>query len=196
MPIKSRADLNNSFTQGKRPKQQEFWDWQDSFYHKGEDTIKIGGWQSRSFLKDLRADGKPIASGGFSIIEIPVGVKKLKSIFVTGRGTGAPFTITTSLVYACDLPIPALNGAPSSGNPFPNNFFLYPIIGLGANPAASYVINAAAPVFGMGLPPFDITAIPKDVVMEFKQWRFLMLTITTSGSFGAADFVYCGLEYE
>ena len=196
MPIKSRADLNISFTQGKRPKQQEFWDWQDSYYHKGEDTIKVGGWHSRSFLKDLRADGKAITNGGFSIIEIPVGVTRLKSIYVTGRGTGAPFTITTSLVYACDKLIPPLNGAASAGNPFPTNFFLYPIIGLGSNPAATYVINSATANFGPGLLPFDITAIPKNVVMEFVQWRFLMLTIATSGTFTAADYVYCGLEYE
>lgn len=193
MAIQTRVNLRNAFTQGRRPKQQEFWDWLDSFYHKTEDVIKTGGWQFRSFFKDLRAEGKAITTGGFSIIEIPPGVTKIKKIRVTGRGTGFPFNITTSLVYACDKLIPALNGVASTGNPFPLNFFLYPIMGLGSNPAASFVINSPVAAFGQ---TFDFATIPKDVTMDFTEARLLMLTIVTTGTFGANDYVYYGLEYE
>src|SRR5215204_2034504 len=193
MAIKLRGDLKNLFLTGRRPKQQDFHDWLESFYHKTEDPIKAGGWQYRSFLKDLRAEGKAIpTTGGFSIIEIPLNVTKVKKIRVTGKGTGFPFTITTSLIYACDKLIPALNGAASTGNPFPLNFFLYPIMGAGANPAASFVINSPAAAFGQ---TFDFSTIPKDVTMDFVEARFFMLTIITTGTFAANDFVYYGLEY-
>src|SRR5450759_2748143 len=118
MAIKSRADLKVSFTQGRRPKQQEFWDWQESYYHKTEDAIKVGGWQFKSFLKELRAEGTAITTGGFCILDIPFGVSKLKSVRVMGKATPnvASFTITTSLSYFSDKLVPSLNGVPATGN--------------------------------------------------------------------------------
>ena len=192
MAIKSRADLKISFTQGRRPKQQEFWDWQESFYHKTEDPIKIGGWQSRSFLKDLRADGKSPTTGGFSIIDIPPSVTKLKKFSITGRGTGAPFTISTALVYACDKSIPPMNPVASGGVPYPTSFFLYPIIGAGSNPPLAINIVSPAAAFSQTL---DIAAV-RDVTLDFTIARFFTLTIQTTGTFGANDYVYYSFEYE
>jgi hypothetical protein len=194
MAIKSRGSLQGFFTTGQRPKQQEFWDWLDSFYHKIEDPIKVGGWQVRSFLKDLRAEGTALTTGGFTMLEIPVSVTRLKRIRVFGKGTGFPFNITTSLVYFSDKLIPALNGVPSSGIPMGSGFFEYPIIGLGSNPAASFVISSPLGTFDA---LFDFSIIPKDVILDFIQVRNLQLTIKTSGTFTTGtDFVYCGLEYE
>lgn len=194
MAIKSRADLKISFTQGRRPKQQEFWDWQESYYHKTEDTIQLGGSQSRSFLKDLRADGKAPAQGGFSIIDIPLSVTKLKKFSISGKATGAPFIITVGLVYACDKSIAAMNPVPSNGTVFPTNFFLYPILGLGSNPPIPVTINSATPAFSQMV---DIAAI-RDVTMDFTQARFFQLSITIPlpATFGPNDYVYYGLEFE
>jgi hypothetical protein len=209
MAIKSRADLKISFTKGRRPKQQEFWDWQESYYHKTEDPIKIGGWQFRSFFKDMRAEGITITTngvgsttGGSSAIDIPMGVTRLKRIRVMGRGTPAvaatPFTITTSLVYFSDKNLPALNGVVSTGNPFPTTMFAHFLLGINSIPLTNFTINTVGPQFD-GI--FDFATIPKDVFMDFTQARSLVLTIRiTNGTFPntAVDpsYIYCGLEYE
>ncbi len=200
MAIKSRGDLKNKFLTGLRPKQQDFHDWLESFYHKVEDPIKLAGWQFRSFFKDLRAEGTAITTGGSSVIDIPAGATRLKRIRVLGRGTPAPapFTITTSLVYFSDKNIPALNGVPSIGNPFPTTFFAHFLLGISSVPLTNFTIVTAGPQFDG---TFDFATIPKDVFMDFIQARFLVLTIRiTSGSFPntAADpsYVYYGFEFE
>ena len=200
MAIQPRGFLRTQFTQGRRPKQQDFWDWLDSFYHKGEDTIKTAGWQFRSFFKDLRAEGVAITTGGVTVVDIPSGATRLKKIRVLGKGTPspAPFTITTSLVYYSDKNVPGLNGVPSSGNPFPTNFFAHFLLGFSSVPPATFTIVTPGPQFDG---TFDFASIPKDVFMDFIQARFLVLTIRiTSGSFPntALDpsYVYYGLEFE
>lgn len=202
MAIKSRVDLKASFTKGKRPKEQEFWDWQESYYHKVEDPIKVGGWQFRSFFKDLRAEGLTILNGGLAVVDIPLGVTRLKRIRVFGKGTiTAPalsFTITVSLQYYSDKLIPSLNGVPSPGNPFPSTFFAHPLLGLGTVPPLNFTIVSATPAFDSIV---DFTAIPKDLFLDFIAVRFFRLGITiATGTFpntaGDPSYVYYGLEYE
>jgi hypothetical protein len=197
MAIKSRADLKVSFTQGRRPKQQEFWDWQESYYHKTEDPITIAGWQFKSFLKELRAEGTAITSGGFSILDIPFGVTKLKAVRVMGRATtgGPQFSITTSLTYFSDKLVASLNGVPATGNPMPATFFAHFLLGTGSVPPATFKITTPGPAFDG---TFDFSTIPKDIPLDFTSARFLMLTIKiTTGSFVAgSDNLYYGLQYE
>lgn len=197
MAIKSRADLKISFTQGRRPKQQEFWDWQDSFYHKTEDPIKTAGWQFKSFLKELRAEGTAITNGGTTILEIPFGVSKLKAVRVFGKATpgGAQFTIKISLAYFSDKLVPSLNGVPATGNPMPASFFGHPLLGTGTAPAVNFKITTAGPSFDG---TFEFSTIPKDVILDYTAARFLMLTINiTTGTFVAgSDNLYYGLQFE
>lgn len=199
MAIMSKADLQAAFSKGKRPKESQFWDWQDSYYHKTEDPIKITGWQFRSFFKDLRSDGFPILNGGFTIVDIPVSVTKLKKVRVFGKATAnspAPFTIRVSLAYYCDKLIPSLNGVPSTGNPFPTSFFAHPLVGNGT--PTPFTITSSVPAFDG---TFDFASIPKNVILEFIQVRFMQVTVQiTAGTFPntAIDpsYVYYGLEYE
>src|SRR4051812_15856519 len=113
MAIQTRAFLKNQFLTGKRPKQQDFQDWMDSYYHKTDDALNITGWQFRSFLKDVRAEGAVITNGGTTMVDIPPSVSVLKSIRVFGSGSKVPnvaFSVTVSLIYFSDKLIAALNG--------------------------------------------------------------------------------------
>jgi hypothetical protein len=195
MAIKSKIELNAAFAKGKRPKEEDFRNWQDSYYHKVEDPIKVSGWMFRSFLKDLRSEGVAITTGGFTVLEIPFGVKKLKKLRVLGRATlvPGPLALTVSVQYYSDKQIASLGGVPSTGNPFPTTMFAHPLVGNGAS--SSFVISSAVAQFDQTL---DFTLIPKDVDMDFIAVRFLVLTIQLAGGnfVQGSSNVYYGFEYE
>jgi len=203
MAVQLRSNLRNSFTAGKRPKQQEFWDWLDSFYHKTEDAIKTTGWQFRSFFKDLRADGVTFPAAGITsgttIIDIPFGATTLKKIRVFGRATATvpPFTISVVLTYFSDLKIISLSGVNSTGNPFPTaGFFAHFLTGPASIPLLTFNITTAGPEFSQ---VFDFVAVGKIIPLDFTQVRFLALTISiANGKFSPPDpnYVYYGFEYE
>jgi hypothetical protein len=195
MAIKSKIDLNAAFSKGKRPKEDDFRNWQDSYYHKVDDTIKLTGWMFRSFLKELRAEGiTPITTGGFSVLDIPFSVTKLNKIRVLGRAAVAPgpLKLIISAQYFSDKLIPSLNGVPSTGNPLPTSMFAHPLVGLGT--AIPFEINTPGPGFDQ---TFDFASIPKNVTLEYNDIRFMVLSIAlTGGQFNAANNVYYGFEYE
>lgn len=37
--MKSKQELKKVFENGDKPKQEDFWEWQDSYWHKEEDII-------------------------------------------------------------------------------------------------------------------------------------------------------------
>lgn len=55
--MKSKEELKKLFENGDKPTQENFWEWQDSFWHKDEKlpTKNIGGYKIKGSVPDLTA---------------------------------------------------------------------------------------------------------------------------------------------
>ena len=205
MAQQPKSILRNQFLTGKRPKQQDFHDWLDSYYHKTDDPIKITGWTFRSFLKELRAEGSAITNGGASMVDIPISATVLKGIRVFGNGTkpaNVGFTVTVSLLFFSDKQIAALNGVPNDIPQIPigAGFFRHALIGNLTAPSFTFIITVAPSVPTEA--PFDATLdlTAKNFNLDFTTVRFFRLTIaaTTNITFQPVtnNSCYYGLQYE
>lgn len=199
MAIKTRSELNIAFAKGKRPKEQDFKDWQESYYHKDEDAIQVTGWTLRSFFKDLRAEGLAITAGGTVYVDIPVAATRLNKFRIIGKGTGVPpgatFTINVNLGFFSDTSVLNLNPITiTTNNPLPNGNFFHPLLGA----PATLFNTTSTQIFDK---TFDFVANGINVMLNFSQVRFLRLTVSiVSGQFpntlADPSYVYYGLEFE